>query len=176
MSSARLFNAWWRVSTSNTSWPSSFNWRLRYTVKTSVDIWLNNSPPQKLLGTSDKKFALNAGINCSVLDGWCGRLSNGQMARESLGTGEDAYTMTRMTDWFSISISVIRRGNCSLLWPQDANGIPYRWIEIWKRRSRQNAPLFNTDRMVTDYVTRSTRLDLLLVLYRVCICLKAVIF
>jgi starch phosphorylase len=41
-----------------------------------------------------------------------------------------------------------------LYYNQDANGIPHGWIQMMKASIKTNAPLFNTDRMIADYVTQ----------------------
>ncbi|CCH65384.1 Glycogen phosphorylase [Richelia intracellularis HM01] len=41
-----------------------------------------------------------------------------------------------------------------MYYDQDANGIPHRWVDMMKASIRTNAPLFNTNRMVTDYVSQ----------------------
>lgn len=41
-----------------------------------------------------------------------------------------------------------------LYYDQDAQGIPHRWVQMMKTSIKTNAPLFNTDRMIADYVSQ----------------------
>ena len=41
-----------------------------------------------------------------------------------------------------------------LYYNQDDQGIPHGWVAMMKASIKTNAPLFNTDRMIADYVTK----------------------
>lgn len=126
-----------------------------------VDIWLNNPRrPLEASGTSGQKVCFNGGINCSVLDGWwCEGYQAGPDGKGINGwaIGEDAHTSDQEVQDRIDSQSLYRlleEEIIPLYYDQDANGIPHRWIGMMKASIRTNAPLFNTDRMIADYVTQ----------------------
>ncbi|HEY9848399.1 MAG TPA: alpha-glucan family phosphorylase [Leptolyngbyaceae cyanobacterium] len=126
-----------------------------------VDVWLNNPRrPLEASGTSGEKVCFNGGINCSVLDGWwCEGYkadANGK-GINGWAIGEDAHTSDQELQDRIDSESLYRlleEEIVPLYYDQDANGIPHRWIEMMKASIKTNAPLFNTDRMVADYITQ----------------------
>ncbi|MBW4574212.1 MAG: alpha-glucan family phosphorylase [Aphanothece sp. CMT-3BRIN-NPC111] len=126
-----------------------------------VDVWLNNPRrPLEASGTSGEKVCFNGGINCSVLDGWwCEGYQAGADGKGINGwaIGEDAHTSDQELQDRIDSESLyqlLEEEIVPLYYDQDANGIPHRWIQMMKTSIKTNAPLFNTDRMVADYVTQ----------------------
>lgn len=126
-----------------------------------VDVWLNNPRrPLEASGTSGQKVCFNGGINCSVLDGWW---CEGYQADENgkgingWAIGEDANTSDQEVQDRIDSESLYRlleEEIIPLYYDRDEQGIPQGWVEKMKASIRTNAPLFNTDRMVADYVAR----------------------
>ncbi|MBD1892665.1 alpha-glucan family phosphorylase [Coleofasciculus sp. FACHB-SPT9] len=126
-----------------------------------VDVWLNNPRrPLEASGTSGQKVCFNGGINCSVLDGWwCEGYQEGQDGKGSNGwaIGEDAHTSDQELQDRIDSESLyqlLEEEIVPLYYDQDENGIPHRWIQMMKASIKTNSPLFNTDRMIADYVTQ----------------------
>lgn len=126
-----------------------------------VDVWLNNPRrPLEASGTSGQKVCFNGGINCSVLDGWwCEGYKVGSDGKGMNGwaIGEDAHTSDQELQDRIDSQSLyqlLEEEIIPLYYDQDANGIPHRWIQMMKASIKTNAPLFNTDRMIADYVTQ----------------------
>jgi starch phosphorylase len=125
-----------------------------------VDVWLNNPRrPLEASGTSGQKVCFNGGINCSVLDGWwCEGYKVGADGKGINGwaIGEDAHTSDQELQDGIDSRSLyqlLEEEIIPLYYNQDANGIPHAWIQMMKASIATNAPLFNTDRMIADYVT-----------------------
>ncbi|MBD1938444.1 alpha-glucan family phosphorylase [Microcoleus sp. FACHB-68] len=126
-----------------------------------VDVWLNNPRrPLEASGTSGEKVCFNGGINCSVLDGWwCEGYkadANGK-GLNGWAIGEDANTSDQELQDRIDSESLYRlleEEIVPLYYDQDANGIPHGWVRMMKESIKTNAPLFNTDRMIADYVTQ----------------------
>jgi len=126
-----------------------------------VDVWLNNPRrPLEASGTSGQKVCFNGGINCSVLDGWwCEGYqadANGK-GLNGWAIGEDAHTSDQELQDRIDSQSLyklLEEEIVPLYYDQDANGIPHRWVQVMKASIKTNAPLFNTDRMIADYVTQ----------------------
>ncbi|MDV2991061.1 MAG: Glycogen phosphorylase [Chroococcidiopsis sp. SAG 2025] len=126
-----------------------------------VDVWLNNPRrPLEASGTSGQKVCFNGGINCSVLDGWwCEGYQVGMDGKGINGwaIGEDAHTSNQELQDRIDSESLyklLEEEIAPLYYDRDNNGIPHRWIQMMKASIKTNAPLFNTDRMIADYVTR----------------------
>ncbi|NJL20761.1 MAG: alpha-glucan family phosphorylase [Leptolyngbyaceae cyanobacterium SM1_3_5] len=126
-----------------------------------VDVWLNNPRrPLEASGTSGQKVCFNGGINCSVLDGWwCEGYQADANGKGSNGwaIGEDAHTSDQELQDRIDSESLYRlleEEIIPLYYDRDANGIPQNWVRMMKASIRTNAPLFNTDRMVADYVAK----------------------
>ncbi|MBH8566053.1 alpha-glucan family phosphorylase [Nostoc sp. CENA67] len=126
-----------------------------------VDVWLNNPRrPLEASGTSGQKVCFNGGINCSVLDGWwCEGYqadANGK-GINGWAIGEDAHTSDQELQDRIDSQSLyqlLEEEIVPLYYDQDANGIPHRWVQMMKTSIKTNAPLFNTDRMIADYVSQ----------------------
>jgi glycogen phosphorylase len=124
-----------------------------------VDVWLNNPRrPLEASGTSGQKVCFNGGINCSVLDGWwCEGYKVGADGKGMNGwaIGEDAHTSDQELQDRIDSESLyklLEEEIVPLYYDQDENGIPHGWIEMMKASIKTNSPLFNTDRMLVDYV------------------------
>ncbi len=126
-----------------------------------VDVWLNNPRrPLEASGTSGQKVCFNGGINCSVLDGWwCEGYQAGPDGKGINGwaIGEDAHTSDQELQDRIDSESLyhlLEEEIAPAYYDCDANGLPRRWIQFMKASIRTNSPLFNTDRMVADYVAK----------------------
>ncbi|MEH2105067.1 alpha-glucan family phosphorylase [Nostoc sp.] len=126
-----------------------------------VDVWLNNPRrPLEASGTSGQKVCFNGGLNCSVLDGWwCEGYQAGPDGKGINGwaIGEDANTSDQELQDRIDSRSLyqlLEEEIVPLYYDQDAQGIPHRWVQMMKTSIKTNAPLFNTDRMIADYVSQ----------------------
>jgi glycogen phosphorylase len=126
-----------------------------------VDVWLNNPRrPLEASGTSGQKVCFNGGINCSVLDGWwCEGYkadANGK-GINGWAIGEDAHTSDQKLQDKIDSDSLyhlLEEEIVPLYYNQDENGVPHGWVQKMKASIKTNAPAFNTDRMLMDYVTQ----------------------
>ena len=121
-----------------------------------VDIWLNNPRrPLEASGTSGQKVCFNGGINCSVLDGWwCEGYKSGV---NGWAIGEDAHTSDQELQDRIDSESLyhlLEQEIVPMYYNQDANGVSQGWVQMMKASIKTNAPLFNTDRMIADYVSQ----------------------
>ena len=126
-----------------------------------VDVWLNTPRrPTEACGTSGQKAALNGGINCSVLDGWwweahresrAGQPGNGWVVGDEADTSDQE--VQDQIDADSL-YDLLERQIAPLYYDRDRQGMPHKWIAMMKTSIRTIAPLFNSDRMVADYVTQ----------------------
>lgn len=126
-----------------------------------VDVWLNTPRrPLEASGTSGQKVCYNGGINCSVLDGWwCEGYIAGPDGKGLNGwaIGEDAHTSDQeLQDQIDAAAlyKLLEEEIVPLYYDRDANGIPSGWVKMMKASIKTNCPLFNTDRMIFDYVAK----------------------
>jgi starch phosphorylase len=117
-----------------------------------ADVWLNNPRrPLEACGTSGIKAAMNGVLNLSVYDGWW--LEGGIDGLNGWGVG-------RRTDWSDLSDSVEGEDEGGLYSKLSSSVLPTfyqdreRWIDMQKRSIATVGPLFNSYRMVEEYVTK----------------------
>jgi starch phosphorylase len=116
------------------------------------DVWLNNPRrPMEACGTSGIKAAMNGALNFSVYDGWW--LEGGIEGVNGWGIG-------RRPEWDDLSGPVDREDADDLYRKLAEEVVPtyYGNKERWWGMSRTSiatiGPLFNSYRMVEDYVTK----------------------
>jgi alpha-glucan phosphorylase-like protein len=126
-----------------------------------TDVWLNNPRrPREASGTSGQKAALNGNPNCSILDGWWpeawdGRNgwaigTAGEIDESSAVEGSPEEKVQDAADAASLYSTLEREivpAFCS----------PEAWGAIMAHTFATCVPLFNTHRMVRDYLTRMYR-------------------
>ncbi len=126
----------------------------RYLVQ-GVDIWLNNPRrPLEACGTSGMKAAANGALNLSVLDGWwceAYQPTNGW----AIGSGDEYEDETYQDEVDSNSVySLLEKEIVPLFYTRGADGLPRGWLEKMKSCLKTICPVFNTHRMVEDYMDR----------------------
>ena len=117
-----------------------------------ADVWLNNPRrPLEACGTSGIKAAMNGVLNLSIYDGWW--LEGGI-------DGVNGWGFGRRTDWSDLSESVEGEDEAGLYTKLSSSVLPtfYRdregWVNMQKRSIATVGPLFNSYRMVEEYVTK----------------------
>ena len=121
-----------------------------------VDVWLNNPRrPLEASGTSGQKVVLNAGLNCSILDGWWAEAFNGrngfaigrgaQHVNAAAGDERDADDLMR----------VLREEVVPLFYDRDVDGLPKEWIQRMTDSIATLAARFSAHRMMMDYVKKT---------------------
>lgn len=126
-----------------------------------VDIWLNNPRrPLEASGTSGQKVCMNGGINFSVLDGWwCEGYQADEKGKGINGwaIGENAHTSDQKVqdaiDAESL-YQLLEHEIAPLYYDRDRQGLSHGWVQKMKASIRTNAPIFNTDRMLAEYVAK----------------------
>ncbi|MCI0638212.1 MAG: alpha-glucan family phosphorylase [Gemmataceae bacterium] len=127
----------------------------RYLVQ-GVDVWLNNPRrPLEASGTSGMKVCINGGINLSILDGWWveGYVGDNGWA---IGAGEEYTDLNYQDDIESRAIyDLLEQEIVPLFYNRGGDGLPRGWIKTMKRAIGTVCPVFNTARMVQEYMERS---------------------
>ena len=116
------------------------------------DVWLNNPRrPREASGTSGQKAALNGNLNLSILDGWWPEAYNG---RNGWAIGDDKeWTDLVAQDAFDVE-SIYRLLEQEII---PTFNTPQKWTDSMKEAIQTCTPIYNTHRMVTDYLNKMYR-------------------
>jgi starch phosphorylase len=126
----------------------------RYLAR-GVDVWLNNPRrPLEASGTSGMKIPCNGGLNLSVLDGWWVEgyaQSNGW----AIGAGEEYTDLTYQDDVESRAIyDLLEQEIVPIFYTRSSDGLPRGWLRMMKQSMSTICPVFNTNRMVQEYLEK----------------------
>jgi starch phosphorylase len=118
-----------------------------------VDVWLNNPRrPLEASGTSGMKVCVNGGLNLSILDGWWVEGYQGENGW-AIGAGEEYTDLPYQDDIESRAIyDLLEQEIVPLFYTRSSDGIPRGWLRMMKRSMSSCCPVFNTNRMVQEYV------------------------
>ncbi len=120
-----------------------------------ADVWLNTPRrPNEASGTSGMKLLPNGGLNLSVLDGWWAEGYDREVGW-AIGRGED-YTNDDYQDAVESDAlyNLLEKDVAPLFYERDQENLPRRWIAKMKTSMKRLCPIFNTNRMVMEYVQR----------------------
>lgn len=125
----------------------------RYMVQ-GVDVWLNNPRrPKEASGTSGMKVIYNAGLNCSIPDGWWAEAYRPEVGW-SIGNGEEyPEDEWEHQDYIESQAlyNILEQDIIPLFYNQTRDGLPREWIHRVKTSMMELAPFFTTHRMVQQY-------------------------
>jgi glycogen phosphorylase len=124
----------------------------RYLVQ-GADVWLNTPQrPLEACGTSGMKAAANGALNLSVLDGWWAEGFQPGLGW-AIGRGEEHESGQPADEVEARALYRLLENEVRpLFYDRDSGGLPRGWIAYMKKSMRSLCPMFNSHRMLEDYV------------------------
>ncbi len=108
-----------------------------------TDVWLNTPRrPREACGTSGMKVCFNGGVNMSVLDGWWREACRDRVNGWAVGDDEDQSDEEAAADLYRDIDDMVTTYYAS----------PKHWVQIMKNSIADVCPVFNTHRMVLEYL------------------------
>ncbi len=130
-----------------------YDMQLGRLLTSGCDLWLNTPiPPLEASGTSGMKPPLNAGLNCSILDGWWAEAhsrSNGW----AIGTHQPQRTPTLQNRHDAAALyDLLEQEIVPAFYDRDRTGLPRRWLRRVVASMQSICAPFSAHRMVAEYV------------------------
>ncbi len=126
----------------------------RYMVE-GCDVWLNNPRrPLEASGTSGMKVIANGGLNFSVLDGWWDEGYSHDVGWK-IGNGEEYDDLDYQDELESRMIyDTLEKEIVPVFYERGDDKLPRGWINMMKSSMKKLGPVYNTNRMVAQYVSK----------------------
>jgi len=126
----------------------------RYMVE-GCDVWLNNpTRPLEASGTSGMKIIANGGLNFSILDGWWDEAYQIDYGWK-IGNGEEYEDVEYQNQVESRLIyETLENEIVTTFYDRGEDQLPRRWIYMMKESMKNLGPVFNTNRMVSQYTEK----------------------
>ncbi|MCW8848339.1 MAG: alpha-glucan family phosphorylase, partial [Melioribacteraceae bacterium] len=123
----------------------------RYMVE-GCDVWLNNPRrPLEASGTSGMKIIANGGLNFSILDGWWDEAYQTEFGWK-IGNGEEYENLDYQDEVESRLIyETLEKEIVTTFFDRGEDKLPRKWIRMMKNSMKNLGPVFNTNRMVSQY-------------------------
>ena len=131
----------------------NYDMGLARNLVSGVDVWLNTPRrPMEASGTSGMKAACNGAVNLSVLDGWWRECYDGENGW-AIGEDRGYYNEWEQdeADYHSL-FRLLEEQVVPMYYDRPDSKLPCRWIERMKASMRTAIPLFNTHRMIEEYM------------------------
>jgi len=125
----------------------------RYLLQ-GCDVWLNNPRrPKEASGTSGMKAIYNGCLNFSILDGWWDEAYHSGVGW-AIGNGEE-YSEAQEDEQDRLEAdslyNVLEHDIVPRFFSQGRDGVPRDWVRMMKQSMQELAPMFTTDRMLSEY-------------------------
>ncbi|MDH5493621.1 MAG: alpha-glucan family phosphorylase, partial [Myxococcales bacterium] len=130
-----------------------YDMQLARTMLHGVDVWLNTpTRGDEASGTSGMKAAANGALNLSVPDGWWPEGYDGTNGW-SLAEDRSYPNQARQDELDAAELYRLLESEITpAFFERDASGLPTAWLARMRRSLESLPTVFNTDRMVSDYV------------------------
>ncbi|HJX33704.1 MAG TPA: alpha-glucan family phosphorylase, partial [Desulfatiglandales bacterium] len=132
-----------------------YNFHVAHVMVSGCDIWLNTPRrPLEACGTSGMKALANGSLNLSVLDGWWDEGYQHEYGW-ALGHGEVYRDLKAQDDIESRDLyNLLEEEVVPLFYQRGHDDIPRGWVEKMKAGLKHLVPIFNSHRMVQEYMDR----------------------
>jgi starch phosphorylase len=129
----------------------------RYILQ-GADLWLNTPlVMREASGTSGMKATANGALNLSVVDGWWAEAYHPDIGW-AIGRGEVYEDLDYQDEVESSAIySLLEKEIVPLFYNRGPDGLPHGWIARMKNAMGAVVPVYNTNRMVMEYMERLYR-------------------
>jgi glycogen phosphorylase len=132
-----------------------YDLRLARRLVAGVDVWLNNPIfPLEASGTSGMKAGFNGTINLSVLDGWWGEGYTGDNGWAIKPASEKLSDERRNMEEARSLYELLQDKVIPLYYQRGEAGFSPEWIQMAKRSIMTLLPVYNSERMVGEYLER----------------------
>jgi phosphorylase/glycogen(starch) synthase len=123
-----------------------------------VDVWVNTpTRMEEASGTSGMKAAANGVLNLSIADGWWPEAADGgngwTIGGSQVYAGHELQNQADATALYRL----LEEEVVPTFFSRDAAGVPTQWVAMMKHCLETVPTVFNTDRMVGDYVRNAYR-------------------
>ncbi len=122
-------------------------------LEAGVDVWLNNPiRPLEASGTSGMKAGMNGVLNISISDGW---VPEGVVTGKNgwlFGRGDEASTVSDRDELFKL----LEQSVLPVFFDREKPEAEYsvKWLRMMKNSIESITKIFNTDRMLKEYVEK----------------------
>ena len=132
-----------------------YNFHIAHLIVSGCDVWLNTPRrPLEACGTSGMKALANGSLNLSVLDGWWDE-GYDKASGWAIGHGEEYKDYEVQDNIESLDLySLLEEEVIPLFYQRGHDDIPRNWVLKMKAGLRHLVPIFNSHRMVQDYMDR----------------------
>ena len=105
-------------------------------------------------GTSGQKIAIHGGIHFSTMDGWWREAFDGSNGWK-IGEDITAENESVQDDLDAASLRALLEGKIvPLFYERGRDQLPHNWLKVVRHSIASIVPIYNTDRMVAEYVTK----------------------
>ncbi|KER10487.1 MAG: alpha-glucan phosphorylase [[Candidatus Thermochlorobacteriaceae] bacterium GBChlB] len=119
-----------------------------------VDVWLNTPMrPLEASGTSGQKVVASGGLNFSILDGWWREAYNGSNGW-AIGKDEHLPDQDAQNKLDAAALYDTLEHDLVPMFYERNKGIPTNWIARIRNSMQTLMPVYNTHRMVTEYIEK----------------------
>ncbi|MBL8722416.1 MAG: alpha-glucan family phosphorylase [Planctomycetes bacterium] len=123
-----------------------------------VDVWVNTpTRMEEASGTSGMKAAANGVLNLSIADGWWPEAADGGNGW-TIG-GSQVYGSHELQNQADATAlyRLLEEELVPSFFARDGHGVPAAWVQMMSHCLATVPTLFNTDRMVSDYLDKAYR-------------------